>query len=38
MNLADFMRSQDNINKKNSQEREYNLLPIDRVTDISVLR
>ena len=39
MNLADPMRSQDNINKVVSQEREKgNLLPIDRVTDISVRR
>ena len=38
MNLADSMRSQDNINKVVSQEREYNLLPMDRVADISVRR
>ena len=43
MNLADSMRSQDNINKEVSQEREKerkvarnNLLPVYRVTDISV--
>ena len=36
MNLADSVRSQDNINKVVSQEREYNLLPKDRVTDISI--
>ena len=39
MNLADSMQSQDNINKGASQEREYDLLPVDRVTDdISVRR
>ena len=36
MNLADPMRSQDNINKMVSQKREYDLLLMDRVTDISV--
>ena len=35
MNLADLTRWQDNINKVLSQEGEYNLLSIDRVTDIS---
>ena len=38
MNSADSMQSQDNINQMVSLEREYNLLPIDRVTDISVHR
>ena len=42
MNLADSMQSQDNINKVVSQEREnkgeYNLWPMDRVTDITVRR
>ena len=38
MNLADLTRSQDNINKVVSPEREYNLLPMDRMTDISVRR
>ena len=38
MNLVDSMQSQDNINKVVSQEREYDLLPMDRVTDISVRR
>ena len=38
MNLADSMRPQDYINKVVSQEREYDLLPMDRVTDISVRR
>ena len=39
MNLADSMRSQDNINKVVSQEREKGkLLPVDRMADISVRR
>ena len=39
MNLADQMWSQDNINKVVSQEREKgNLLPVVRMTDISVRR
>ena len=39
MNLADSMRSQDNNNKVVSQEREKgNLLPVDRMTDISIHR
>ena len=45
MDLADSMQLQDNINKVVSQEREikedsegYNLLSMDRVTDISVRR
>ena len=38
MNSVDSMWSQDNINKVVSQEREYNLLPMDKVTDISVRR
>ena len=39
MNLADSMWSQDNINKVVSQEREkYNLLPVDRMIDISIRR
>ena len=38
MDLADSMHSQDNINKVVSQEREYNLLPMDRIIDISVRR
>ena len=37
VNLADSMQSQD-INKVVSQEKEYNLLPMDRVIDISVRR
>ena len=36
MNLADSMQSQDNINKVVSQERENDLLPMDRLTDIYV--
>ena len=32
------MRSQENINKVVLQEREYDLLPMVRVTDISVRR
>ena len=45
MNLTDSMRSQDNINKVDhwkekvrEDDKEYNLLPMDRVTDISVSR
>ena len=39
MNLADSTCSQDNIYKVVSQEREKgNLLPVDRMTDISVCR
>ena len=45
MNLADSMLSQDNINKVGhrkekikEEDEEYNLLPMDRVRDISVLR
>ena len=42
MNLADSMRSQDTINKvghrKEKDDEEYNLLPMDRMTDISVRR
>ena len=38
MNLANSMGLQDNINKVVSQEKEYNLLPMGRVTDISVRR
>ena len=41
MNLRDSMRSQDNINKAEKIKEdgeEYNLLPMDRVTDISVRR
>ena len=45
MNLAESIQSQDNINKVVSQEREkkydsekYNLLPMDRMTDISIRR
>ena len=45
MNLADSLRSQDNINKVGNRKenikedgKEYNLLPMDRVTDISVRR
>ena len=45
MNLAHSMRSQDNINKVGHRKEkikedfeEYNLLPMDRVTDISVRR
>ena len=38
MNLADSMWSQDNINKVILQETEYDLLPMDRVKDISVRR
>ena len=38
MNFADSVRSQDSINKMVSQEGEYDLLPMDRVTDISVRR
>ena len=38
MNLADSIQSQENINKVVSQEREYDLLPMDRVTDISARR
>ena len=45
MNLADSMQSQDNINKVGHRkakikedDKEYNLLPMDRVTDISVRR
>ena len=39
MNLADSMRSQDNINKMEKIKEdgeEYNLLPMDKMTDISV--
>ena len=45
MNLAASIGSQDNINKVGHRKEkimengeEYNLLPIDRVTDISVRR
>ena len=45
MNSADSMRSQDNINKVGHRkekikkdDEEYNLLPMDRVTDIFVRR
>ena len=45
MNLADSMQSHDNINKVNHKKEEikedgeeYNLLPMDRETDISVRR
>ena len=38
MNIADSMQSQDNINKVVSQERKYNSLPMNKVTDISVRR
>ena len=45
LNLADSMRSQDNINKVGHRkekikedDEEYNLLFMDRVTDISVHR
>ena len=45
MNLADSMQSQDNINKVGHRKEkikldgeEYNLLPMDWVTDISVPR
>ena len=38
MENLDSMQSQDNIKKVVSQEREYNSLPMDRVTDISVRR
>ena len=41
MNLGDSMQSQVNINKVEKikdDEEEYNSLPIDRVTDISVRR
>ena len=45
MNLADSMLSQDNINKVghrkekiNEDGKEYDLLPTDRVTDISVCK
>ena len=39
MKLADSMQLQENINKVVSQEREkYNLLPANRMTDISVRR
>ena len=39
MNLGDSMQSRDNINKVDEIKEngeEYNLLPMDRVTDISV--
>ena len=36
MNFADSIQSQDNINKVVSQEKEYNSLPMERMTDISV--
>ena len=45
MNLADSMRLQDNINKVGNRkdkikedDEEYNSLPMDRMTDISVRR
>ena len=45
MNLADSMLSQDNINKVGyrkekvkEDDKEYSLLPMDRVRDISVRR
>ena len=41
MNLGDSMRSQDNVNKVEKIKEdceEYDLLPMDRVTDISVRR
>ena len=45
MNFADSMQSQDNINKvghrkekRKEDGKEYNLLPIDRVTDIYIRR
>ena len=38
MNFADSLQLQDNINKVVSQERECNLLPVDRMTDVSVRR
>ena len=39
MNFTDSMRLQDNMNKVVSQEREKcNLLPVDRITGISVRR
>ena len=45
MNLADSMQPQDNINKVGHRKEkikkdgeEYNLLPMGRVTDISIRR
>ena len=39
MNIAESMRSQDNINKVVSQEREIgNSSPVDRMIDISIRR
>ena len=36
MNLADSMQSHEIINKVVSQEREYDSLPMDKVTDGSM--